>query len=302
MTFDPNRITAELIHLLTLEEIDRFIFKGRSLALFGPRTYGGLLLAQALVAASKTIRPVCPAHSLHAYFLNAGDALVDIVYQVEPLRDGKTFQTRAVRALQHGKTIFCASISFAPQEEGLDYQIDMPIYPSPEMLISEQQHRSQSIVNLTAYNTPDERHLFCQPFHLDIRPVDFINPFAATIAPSAYAEYLKTHVLIPPAHDNAFLHQAIIAYYSDYSLMNSALRPHGISYLDPNISTASLDHSLYFHRVCRADEWMLYDIDANISTHGRGLNIGKMWQNGQLVCTALQENLMRVQSDMHKKT
>ena len=284
-----NNLTHELVDLLTLEKLEEHIFRGKSLNLVGKRVFGGQVLGQALRAASYTTDR--PAHSLHAYFLYGGDVNAPIIYEVEKLRDGKSFVSRQVRAIQHGRTIFSAMVSFASPEEGLDYQIAEPEYPAPEDLQSEQDLKE----NIISFVPENIRAAFMRERHVEIRPVVISNPFKPQPESPSYAHYLRTHEKLPAdvANDVA-LNQAIIAFYSDYTLMMSALRPHGINYLTPSLQCASIDHAIYFHKPLKADDWILYDMDATVSASSRGLNFGRMWQNGQLVCSTTQEGLMRL--------
>lgn len=284
-----NNLTHELVDLLTLEKLEEHIFRGKSLNLVGKRVFGGQVLGQALRAASYTTDR--PAHSLHAYFLYGGDVNAPIIYEVEKLRDGKSFVSRQVRAIQHGRTIFSAMVSFASPEEGLDYQIAEPEYPAPEDLQSEQDLKE----NIISFVPENIRAAFMRERHIEIRPVAVSNPFKPQPESPSYAHYLRTHEKLPVevANDVA-LNQAIIAFYSDYTLMMSALRPHGINYLTPSLQCASIDHAIYFHKPLKADDWILYDMDATVSASSRGLNFGRMWQNGELVCSTTQEGLMRL--------
>ena len=284
-----NNLTQELVDLLTLEKLEEHIFRGKSLNLVGKRVFGGQVLGQALRAASYTTDR--PAHSLHAYFLFGGDVNAPIIYEVDKLRDGKSFVSRQVRAIQYGRTIFSAMISFAHPEEGLDYQIAEPEYPKPEDLISEQELK-ENIINFVPENI---RAAFMRPRHVEIRPVSISNPFQPQPESPSYAHYIKTHEkLAAEVANDISLNQAIVAFYSDFTLMTTALRPHGLSWISPNLQCASIDHTIYFHRPLRADDWMLYDMEATISASSRGLNFGRMWQNGQLVCSTVQEGLIRL--------
>ena len=283
-----NALTQELVELLSLEKIEENIYRGISRNLVGKRVFGGQVLGQALRAASYTTDR--PAHSLHAYFLYAGDINAPILYQVDRLRDGKSFVSRQVRAIQHGRTIFTAMISFAYPEEGLNYQMDGPEYPAPKQVKSEAELKKQ-IIEFVPENV---RASFMRDRHIDIRPIDPTNPFQPQPAAPAYAHYLRTHDKLTAELDEVSLHQAIAAFYSDFTLMTTALRPHGLSYLSPSLQCASLDHTMYFHKPFRVDEWMLYDMDATVSASSRGLNFGRMWQNGELVCSTIQEGLIRV--------
>ena len=283
-----NTLTQELVELLSLEKIEENLYRGISRNLVGKRVFGGQVLGQALRAASYTTDR--PAHSLHAYFLYGGDVNAPILYEVDRLRDGKSFVSRQVRAIQHGRTIFTAMISFTHPEEGLNYQINEPEYPAPEQVKSEAELKKM----LVEFVPKNVRASFMRDRHIEIRPIDPSNPFQPQLEAPSYAHYLKTHDKITAEVDEISLHQAIAAFYSDFTLMTTALRPHGLSYLSPSLQCASIDHAMYFHKPFRADEWMLYDMDATVSASSRGLNFGRMWQNGELVCSTSQEGLIRI--------
>ncbi|MBK0406222.1 acyl-CoA thioesterase II [Acinetobacter pittii] len=283
-----NALTQELVDLLTLEKLEENIYRGISRYLVGKRVFGGQVLGQALRAASYTTDR--PAHSLHAYFLYGGDINAPIIYEVDRLRDGKSFVSRQVRAIQHGRVIFSAMVSFANPEEGLNYQHQEPEYPAPETLKSENELK-EGILNFVPENV---RASFMRERHVEIRPIDPVNPFQPQPEAPYNAHYIRTHDRIPKQLDDIALHQAIVAFYSDFTLMTTALRPHGLSYISPSLQCASIDHAIYFHRPLRADEWMLYDMEATVSAASRGLNFGRMWQNGQLVCSTVQEGLIRL--------
>lgn len=283
-----NALTQELVDLLTLEKLEENIYRGISRNLVGKRVFGGQVLGQALRAASYTTDR--PAHSLHAYFLYGGDINAPIIYEVDRLRDGKSFVSRQVRAIQHGRVIFSAMVSFANPEEGLNYQHQEPEYPAPETLKSENELK-EGILNFVPENV---RASFMRERHVEIRPIDPVNPFQPQPEAPYNAHYIRTHDRIPKQLDDITLHQAIVAFYSDFTLMTTALRPHGLSYISPSLQCASIDHAIYFHRPLRADEWMLYDMEATVSAASRGLNFGRMWQNGQLVCSTVQEGLIRL--------
>lgn len=283
-----NALTQELVELLTLEKLEENIYRGISRNLVGKRVFGGQVLGQALRAASYTTDR--PAHSMHAYFLYGGDINAPIIYEVDRLRDGKSFVSRQVRAIQHGRVIFSAMVSFANPEEGLNYQHSEPEYPAPESLKSESELK-EGILNFVPENV---RASFMRERHVEIRPIDPVNPFQPQPEAPFNAHYIRTHDRIPKQLDDIALHQAIVAFYSDFTLMTTALRPHGLSYISSSLQCASIDHAIYFHRPLRADEWMLYDMEATVSAASRGLNFGRMWQNGQLVCSTVQEGLIRL--------
>jgi acyl-CoA thioesterase II len=283
-----NTLTQELVDLLSLEKLEENIFRGQSRNLVGKRVFGGQVLGQALRAASYTTDR--PAHSLHAYFLFGGDVNAPIIYEVDRIRDGRSFVSRQVRAIQHGKTIFMCMVSFAEQEEGLNYQIAEPEYPAPETLKNEAELKKQMV----EFVPENVRASFLRDRHVELRPVMPVNPFAPQPEAPNYAHYIRTHDKIAEEVDEISLHQAIAAFYSDFTLMTTALRPHGLSYLSPSLQCASIDHAMYFHKPFRVDEFMLYDMDATISASSRGLNFGRMWQNGELVCSTTQEGLIRL--------
>lgn len=281
-------ITQNLLNLLDVKKIDEYLFQGKCTDLFGTHLFGGQILGQSLIAASKTVDR--PAHSLHAYFIRSGRTDLPILYKVENLRDGKSFATRQVHALQDGVVIFSAMISFAKPEQGLEYQIPEPEYPAPETLKSEQERKI-----LIQNKIPEfMRALVMRQFDLRMHPVNPVNPFRPEKAEVQYAEYMQTFEKLPEEYDITMFHQAIVAYYSDYNLLTTSLRPHGVSYANGSVRSASLDHAIYFHTDFHVDEWLLYDMHATRSSQSRGLNYGEFWQNGTLVCSVTQESLMRL--------
>lgn len=286
-----TKLTQELIEILTLEKLAENTYLGQSRDFVGKRVFGGQILGQAVMAASNTTNR--PLHSLHGYFLRGGDINAPITYEVERLRDGKSFVSRQVRAIQFGRTIFTGLMSFAAMEEGLNYQKSAPDYPQPDTLKSEQELKE----SMLRFIPEPLRPSFIRERHIELKPLDdvrqFFNP--KPVEPR-YAHYVKTHDALKNEHDTVALHQAIVAFYSDFVLMTTALRPHGLSYLSPNIQCASIDHSIYFHKPIRADEWVLYDMEATLTHSSRGMNYGYMWQNGELVCSTTQEGLMRLRT------
>ena len=283
-----NALTQELVELLSLEKLEENIFRGQSRNLVGKRVFGGQVLGQALRAASYTTDR--PAHSLHAYFLFGGDIDAPIIYEVERLRDGKSFASRQVRAIQHGRVILMEKKNKKGKEEGLDYQISEPEYPAVDSLKNEAELKKMMV----EFVPENVRASFMRDRHVEIRPVQPVNPFQPQPEAPSYAHYIRTHDVIVAEVDDISLHQAIAAFYSDFTLMTTALRPHGLSYISPSLQCASIDHAMYFHKPFRVDEWMLYDMEATISANSRGLNFGRMWQNGELVCSTTQEGLIRL--------
>ncbi|AYO55644.1 acyl-CoA thioesterase [Acinetobacter wuhouensis] len=281
-------ITQNLINLLNVQKMDEYLFQGQCTDLFGTHLFGGQILGQALIAASKTTDR--PAHSLHAYFIRSGRTDLPVLYKVENLRDGKSFATRQVYALQDGAVIFSAMISFAKPEQGLEYQIPAPEYPLPESFKSEQELKILNQDDIPEFM----REVVMRQFDLRMHPVNPVNPFRPEKAEAEYAEYVQTFDKLTNEFDIPMFHQAILAYYSDYNLLTTSLRPHGISYANGGVRSASLDHAIYFHSEFRVDDWLLYDMHATRSSQSRGINYGQFWQNGKLVSSVTQESLMRV--------
>lgn len=280
------QLTKELVEILTLEKIEEDFYRGQSRNFVGNRVFGGQVLGQALRAASLTTDGR-PAHSLHAYFLNAGDIAAPIVYHVDRLRDGRSFVSRQVRAVQYGKVIFTMLVSFAPIEEGLNFQVEMPVVPEPESLKTEQE-----LKELIAPFMPEKmRSTIMRERQVELRPINPTNPFAPVPEAPTRAHWMRVPNRLP---DDPNLHQAIIAFASDFSLMGTGLMPHGVSFMTTSLQAASIDHSMYFHRPARADEWLLYDMNATVTANARGMNFGRMWQDGQLVISTNQEGLMRL--------
>ena len=285
------QLTKELVDILTLEKIEEDLFRGQSRNFVGNRVFGGQVLGQALRAASLTTDGR-PAHSLHAYFLNAGDIAAPIVYQVDRLRDGRSFVSRQVRAIQYGKMIFTMLVSFAPAEDGLNFQVEMPDVPEPESLKTEQE-----LKELIAPFMPEKmRSTIMRERHVELRPINPTNPFVPKPESPHRAHWMRVPSRLP---DDPGLHQAIIAFASDFSLMGTGLMPHGVSFMTTSLQAASIDHSMYFHRPARADEWLLYDMNATVTASARGMNFGQIWQDGQLVISTNQEGLMRLREPSH---
>lgn len=278
----------QLIDLLNLEEIEKNHYRATSPSEGWQRVYGGQVLGQALVAASQTVENDRQPHSLHGYFLRPGDMKVPILYKVDRIRDGKSFTTRRVVAIQHGQAIFSMSISFQVVEDGLSHQFDMPDAPPPEAVRDELDIRKEL---MTKHPELFEGHpLTTRPIEFrPIDPADLFNPVKQ--APRQMA-WMRTRGVLP---DDPRLHQCVLAYLSDWSLLDTATLPHGISYLQHNIQMASLDHAMWFHRPFRADEWLLYVQDSPSASGARGFNRGLIYsRDGALVASATQEGLMRV--------
>ena len=279
----------KLINLLDLEQLENNLFRGQSENIGGPRVFGGQVLGQALTAAARTVDKKRTAHSLHAYFLRPGDMEFPIIYDVDRIRDGGSFTTRRVVAIQKGEPIFNTSISFHKKESGPTHQIDMPDIPSPEECKSEIQIRKQ-----IAERVPEKmRDFFLRERPIEIRSMPGEDMFQeAKKKPPYKYMWMKAVDRLP---DDKSLHQAILAYASDMGLLSTSLNPHRLSFASGNFQSASLDHAMWFHRPFRADEWMLYSTDSPSASNARGFNRGSVYtREGVLVASAVQEGLMRV--------
>lgn len=283
-----NRVLDELVALLRLERIEADLFRGQSQDLGWGRIFGGQVLGQALSAAEQTVPDGRGVHSLHSYFLRSGEADRPVVYEVDRIRDGRSFTTRRVVAVQDGRAIFNLSASFQVAENGFEHQDAMPEAPAPETLQSEldlaQQYAEQIPEPLRAAafgERPIEIRTVEPPDHL-------INP--STGAPRRMVWY-RTSGTLP---DASSLHQYLLAYASDFHFLETTLRPHGVTWLTPGMQVASLDHSMWFHRAFRMDEWLLHVIDSPSATGARGLVRGQFFTaDGRLVASTAQEGLIR---------
>lgn len=291
-TLSPNaaaendRPVRELLSLLDLEAVEDNIFRGVSPEDRSQRVFGGQVLGQALVAATRTISDrVC--HSLHAYFLLPGDPKVPILYQVDRSRDGKSFSSRRVVAIQHGRQIFHMSVSFQVAETGFEHQMDAPVVPPPEALASEDETRRR----VADHVPPEYREHFLRPRPIELRPVDphdLVNPGKR---PPHQAVWVRATGGLP---DDAALQQCVLAYASDMTLLDTCLLPHGIGWFDRRVQMASIDHAMWFHRPFRADDWLLYVQDSPAAAGARGFNRGLIYsRDGVLVASVAQEGLCR---------
>ncbi len=281
-----------LIDLLDLEEIENNLFRGTSPDEGWQRVYGGQVLGQALVAASRTVEPDRHPHSLHGYFLRPGDTTIPILYNVDRIRDGKSFTTRRVVAVQRGKAIFSMSISFQADEPGFSHQSEMPDVPPPEALKSE----ADLLVDYIDQIPEQYRDSFTRARPIEMRPVDQShNPFRPQKRPPYQACWMKSWESLP---DDRRLHQCVLAYLSDWTLLDTTTLPHAVSFAQDNIQVASLDHAMWFHREFRADEWLLYVQDSPSAGGARGFNRGSIFNRaGDLVASVAQEGLVRVHDE-----
>jgi acyl-CoA thioesterase-2 len=285
-----DRTATDLIRLLDLEEIEQNHYRATSPSEGWQRVYGGQVLGQALVAASRTVPEDRPAHSLHGYFLRPGDTTHPILYKVDRIRDGHSFTTRRVVAIQHGHAIFNMSISFQLGEEGMAHQFPMPDAPAPESLPDERALREKWLDELPQYRMDG----WNQERPIDVRPIDPVNIFKPDARPPRQMCWMRCRDRLP---DDPRLHQCVLAYLSDWSLLDTATLPHAVSFMQPNAQMASLDHAMWFHRPFRADEWLLYVQDSPSASGARGLNRGLVYtREGVLVASAAQEGLMRIRA------
>jgi len=276
-----------LLSILDLEPLEDNLFRGRSPQQSWQRVFGGQVLGQALVAAVRTVEPERVAHSLHAYFLLGGDPARPIVYSVERVRDGGSFTTRRVTAIQHGRPMFVMSVSFHKAEPGLDHQSQMPKVPAPEDLPSEQDLKAK----LLGYLPENMRSYWERERPIELRPVDVSRYFARERRPPEQHVWMRATGALP---NDLPLHQCVLAYASDFSLLDTALIAHGKLMFDKDLQLASLDHALWFHRPFRADEWLLYAQDSPNSHGSRGFCRGSIFtRDGELVASVAQEGLMR---------
>jgi acyl-CoA thioesterase-2 len=278
---------GNLLSLLDLEPLEDNLFRGRSPQQSWQRVFGGQTLGQALVAAVRTVPPERVAHSLHAYFLQPGDLTRPIIYGVERVRDGGSFTTRRVTATQHGRAMFVMSVSFHKSEPGLDHQETMPSVPPPEELPKERDLKARMMAAL-----PEAmRSYWEQERPIEMRPVDVSRYFARERRRPEQHVWMRATGALPK---NFPLHQCVLAYASDFSLLDTALIAHGKLMFDRDIQLASLDHALWFHRPFRADDWLLYAQDSPSSHGSRGFCRGRIFtRDGVLVASVAQEGLMR---------
>lgn len=278
----------ELLALLDLEPLEVNIYRGLNRDIGTGRVFGGQVFAQALVAAQRTVDAARDAHSVHGYFLRPGDLSAPIVYFVDRPRDGGSFTSRRVTAIQHGEAIFHLSASFHVHEPGLEHQTAMPDAPAPESL-----PRELDLVREMVDRIPEQlRPILTQERPIDFRAVQPQDPFVGKKREAHRMVWFRAVDTLPDAQ---VYHSALLAYASDYGLLPTALYPHGVPYRDPRLMMASIDHSVWLHRRFRADEWLLYVMDSPIAAGARGFTRGTIYsRDGQLVASVAQEGLMRI--------
>jgi acyl-CoA thioesterase II len=277
-----------LVRQLDLEALEVNLFRGQSTDLGNGRVFGGQVIGQALMAATRTVEGRVP-HSLHAYFLLPGDVKAPIVYEVERIRDGRSFSARRVQAVQHGRPIFSSIVSFQIEESGLEHQLPMPQVPPPDEL--------ESSAELLRKWAPPGMADFWRSNAIEFRPVAPWNPFKPVPAEGKQEIWFRTSGKIP---DDRMLHRCMLAYASDHNLVPTSLRPHGKSWFAKEMVVASIDHAMWFHRDARVDDWLLYVMDSPSAQGARGLARGLIYdRKGALVASVAQEGLIRVASPAH---
>lgn len=283
-----HQLLEDLIKVMTLERLEINLFRGESRDIGSPQVFGGQVLGQALVAATATVENRA-VHSLHAYFLRRGDFNSPIVYEVDRAWDGKHFAMRRVVAIQHGQQIFNMSASFQMPETGVDHQFPMPDVPLPETLPDLEQYRA-SLMGLP----PAMRKMLDQKRPFEFRPTEMPNFARVEKKPPFKYVWIRAVDKLP---DDEALHRCLLAYASDFQLLDTALKPHGLSWVRDKMVIASIDHAMWFHRSVRVDDWLLYAMDSPSASGARGFTRGNVFaRDGSLVASVSQEGLIRVMS------
>jgi acyl-CoA thioesterase-2 len=282
-----NRLLEDLVKVMTLERLEDDLFRGESRDIGSPQVFGGQVLGQALTAAAATVEGR-DAHSLHAYFLRRGDFNSPIVYEVDRARDGNHFSTRRVIAIQHGAQIFNLSASFQSEESGLEHQLPMPEVPPPEELTDLDEHLRTFLPKLPA----GLRRVLERKRPFEFRPVKPPNILEAQKMESLRSIWFRAAGRLP---DDEALHRCLLAYVSDFNLLDTAVMPHGFPTPPRKLIMASIDHAMWFHRSVRVDDWLLYATDSPSASGARGFARGSIFsKEGRLVASTSQEGLMRV--------
>ncbi|WP_017444551.1 acyl-CoA thioesterase II [Gayadomonas joobiniege] len=282
-----SQVLNQLVQLMSLEDIEAGIYRGASQDLGFGAVFGGQVLGQALSAAQKTIDPERQVHSLHAYFLRPGDVRQPIVYKVDVIRNGRSFSTRRVEAIQHGKAIFYLSASFQLPEEGFVHQQSMPDVTPPEALKSELELARE---HADLIPLPIRDKFTCER-PIESRPVEPFNPLKPAPAEASRHVWIRANGQLDAPHP---VHQYLLAYASDFNFLPTALLPHARSFMDPGLQVASIDHSMWFHRPFDFSEWLLYQMDSPVTSGARGLVRGQIFNRaGDLVASTAQEGLLR---------
>ncbi len=280
-----------LIATLDLETLEHNLFRGTSPDIGWQRVFGGQVIAQALMAAQRTVDADRFVHSLHAYFMRPGDPAVPILYQVERIRDGSSFATRRVVAIQHGKAIFSLSASFQIEEDGFDHQFPMPEVTPPEQLMGEKEFKELFLPKAPA----TVRRYWEQERPIEVRPTSLVHYLSKDKLEPRQDIWVRTVGEVP---NDRHYQAAVLAYLSDMTLLDVSLYPHGISLFDPTMQAASLDHAMWFHRPVQFDDWLLYSQDSPSASGARGMTRGSIYtRSGTLIASVAQEGLIRKRAD-----
>ena len=282
-----SRAMDNLLAILDLERLEMDLYRGISPKVGWQRVFGGLVIAQSLVAAQRTIADDRFVHSLHSYFMRPGDPEVPIIYEVDRIRDGSSFNTRRVVAIQHGKAIFSLAASFQRDEPGLSHQIAMPDVPMPEALIGEADLKEKFLKN-----APDNvRRYWERERPIEMRPVSLTHYISPEKLEPVQNIWVRANGAVP---DDRRIQAVVLAYLSDMTLLDTSLFAHGLSVFSSKIQAASLDHAMWFHRDCPLDDWLLYAQDSPSTSGARGLTRGGLYsRDGVLVASVAQEGLIR---------
>jgi acyl-CoA thioesterase-2 len=278
--------------VLELEPLEVNLFRGQSQDVGSPQVFGGQVLGQALRAASATVAEARMAHSLHAYFLRRGDCTAPIVYNVDRSRDGKSFSSRRVVAIQHGEQIFNMAASFQAEEAGFDHQIPMPDVPPPEDLPDAIAPLRELMQQMPERLPARVRRFIETPRPFEFRAVQEINYLQPRKAPPVRQVWFRAVGRLP---DEQMLHRCLLAYVSDFYLLDTSTLPHGTTFLSAKLIMASIDHAVWFHRPLRVDEWLLYALDSPSASGARGFARASVFaRDGRLVASTAQEGLVRL--------
>ena len=279
--------------LFNLEKIDRDIFSWNGKNVGYKRIFGGQVMAQTLIAAYKTVNVEHFAHSFHSYFIRPGNMEKPITFTVDRIRDGKSFTTRSVKAIQDAEVIFNCSISFQKREKGLEHQVDMPDVPEPESLKSEQELREDILKELKMKK--EDMPMFFRQQEIEMRPVEKQNYFKPERMPPYKNTWIKNEGKLP---DDQVIQQAFLLYISDMGLLGAANNSVGVNFLTKNLQNASLDHAMWFHRKLDLNGWFLYTIESPITRNARGFSRGSIFsRDGKLIASCTQEGLIRLWDD-----
>ncbi|WJV63682.1 acyl-CoA thioesterase II [Pectobacteriaceae bacterium CE70] len=282
-----SQALQNLLNLLNLEKLEEGLFRGQSEDLGLRQVFGGQVVGQALSAAKQTVPIERFVHSFHCYFLLPGNSQKPIIYDVEKLRDGNSFSTRRIRAIQNGRPIFYMTASFQNREVGFEHQNVMPQVPLPEGLLSEQEI-IRSIPHLLPEQFSDK---FTRERPIEIRPVKFHSPFKGEVEKPFRNVWCKANGDMP---DDERTHQYLLGYTSDCNFLLTALQPHGVGFLEPGMQVATIDHSMWFHRPFRLDDWLLYSVESTSASGSRGFVRGQFYsRDGVLVASSVQEGVIR---------